>query len=40
MILPGFADLRDALSGVGDSALQLPRVQETGAQMIPFPKRS
>ncbi len=40
MMWSSFADLRDALAGVGDSAPQQPRAPESGAQLIPFPKRS
>ncbi|MBX3651512.1 MAG: DUF3135 domain-containing protein [Burkholderiales bacterium] len=40
MMWSSFADLRDALAGVGESVPQQPRMPEAGAQLIPFPKRS
>lgn len=40
MMWSSFADLRDALAGAGGSASQPSRAQDTGAQLIPFPKRS
>jgi len=40
MMWSGFVGLRDALAGVSDAGRQQQRQPESGAQLIPFPKRS